>query len=249
MKLVFAISQNYLYAIRDEAQKFIFNIFGYSTVKEARENIHKRNMSDILGFVYLDEKLPRKLKDFIEFIQYVDTVSDKGKLFVICLNNQTGLDLLKKNLKVNNLDVKITPKWEAVTDIIIRNCFAPILLSKYTPYINTDIGSRVVLPTPPNILGVSSDTLEYKKLINQGLVEVMKPIKKYNTYEDTKVFDTVMQHLAEDKRDLPFFKARDCRIRKMFGLPYSIEDTRKELIKVCKNSVLVDCIVYDLDRR
>ena len=246
MKLIFGISQNYLYALRDEAQRFNFNIFGYSTVKESRQNLYKRNIEDILGFVYLDDKLPRKLKEFVEFIQYVDTIVEKGKMFIICLNNMSGLNLLKSNINVNNLDIKVTPRWEALTDIIVRNCFAPIVLSKYTPYMDTDIGSRVVLSTPPNLLGISSDTLSYNRLIEKGLVDVMKPIIKYNTYEETKSYDLIMQELASDLKNLPFYKARDCRIKKMFGIYFSIKDLKDTLSKVCKNLILVDCIVDSL---
>lgn len=246
MKLIFGISQNYLYALRDEAKRFNFNIFGYSTVKEARQNLYKRNIEDILGFVYLDDKLPRKLKEFIEFIQYIDTVVEKGKMFIICLNNLSGLDLLKSNLQINNLDIKVTPRWEALTDIVVRNCFAPIVLSKYTPYMDTDIGSRVVLSTPPNLLGVSSDTLAYNKLIEQGLVEVMKPIAIYGTYEETRSYDTVMQELASDVKNLPFYKARDCRIKSLFGINFSLKDLKNTLSKACKNLILVDCIVNSL---
>lgn len=248
MDLVFAVSNGYLNALKKESFNFNFNILGYSTFKTARIKHTVRHSSDILGYVFIEEKLPRKLKDVIEFLEYIDSFSKKDKVFIFCLQDNRGLNVLKQNIKLKNIKLLVTPKWEVMTDKIIKDCFAPILMYKYPPYVGSNFSSKVRVSQPPNLLGNSSNHLECNNIIDKGLLLVMTDINRYKTYEETRNYDLVLNKLAGNEYNKVFYIARDCRIKNIFGISFNKEELEKNLSRVCSNRTLVESFIFDINR-
>ena len=238
MKLLFVISPNYLNAIKEESDKYTFYIQGYQNLKLANEGLIKRNIGDILGFLYFGDKLPKNLDAFITFISKVDLMAPKGMVFLIASQNGGNFNYLKNKLKLNNLAIKITYGWEAVTDQILRSCFSPFILYNYNPY--NDYRDTKGLKEFVYTREGDPVNLKYERLFDSRLLEVISPVNKVINLEETLTTDKILYELSV-KRDV-YYNIRSYYIRAHFGDESILSNLYTELNKVCPNNIIAESI-------
>ena len=241
MKLLYVISPCYLNALRTEADNYNFYIQGYQNFKQANNGLYKRNISDILGFLYFADTIPRKPWELIKFIRRVDTFAPKGMIFLISVKDPTNLDVIKHNIKTINLTVKCSVKWELVTDVVVKTAFAPFILSNYDLYEDTNIGSIKKINTSIYNRNSEPNNIQYRRLFSNNLMEVLSEVNKLETCQETEQADLILNKLISTKS-----VARQVRlafIRAHFG----IEPVERELLKnlhVLTENEILDKALY-----
>lgn len=238
MKLLFVISPNYLNAIKEESDRYTFYIQGYQNLKLANEGLIKRNIGDILGFLYFGDRLPKKLDALITFIRKVDLIAPKGMIFLIASQSGGNFGYIKNSLKLNNLVIKITYGWEAVTDQTLRSCFSPFLLYNYNPYNNyrNTRGLQEFVYTREG----DPINLKYERLFDSKLLEVISPVNVLNTLDSTLTTDKVLYKLSL-RRDI-YYDIRSNFIKAHFGDSSVISRLYLNLNKVCPNRIIAESI-------
>lgn len=238
MKLLFVVSPNYLNAIKEESDKYTFYIQGYQNLKLANEGLIKRNIGDILGFLYFGDRLPKKLDALITFIRKVDLIAPKGMIFLIASQNGGNFNYIKGKLKLNNLVIKITYGWEAVTDQILRSCFSPFLLYNYNPY-NNYRNTKSLREFEYTREG-DPVNLKYERLFDSKLLEVISPVNILANLSNTLTADKILYKLSL-RRDI-YYDIRSNYIRAHFGDDTVISKLYADLNKVCPNRIIAESI-------
>lgn len=136
MSVIFIISPTYLNVLYKEALKYDFKLQGYGNVTNALKGLLKTNVSDIIGFAYVNTRLPTNLshlKYFMSLCGMICEHADTPKKFIIALQDTEGFeDLLDRDF--GNIDFSHIP-ISTLTDIEVnRGIFGSILKNNYNPY-------------------------------------------------------------------------------------------------------------------
>lgn len=238
MKLLYVLSPNYLNAIKEESDKYSFYIQGYQRLKDAEEGLIKRNIGDILGFLYFSDRLPKRLDRLIDFIQMVDSFAPKGMIFLIASQTGGNFDYIKSKLKIENLIIKVTGGWDIVTNEIISACFTPFIINNFNPYLDyrEDKNKRSFVYKPELV----SENLKFIKNFDRKLLKVISPVRLQKTLETTLANDLILNEFAY-RRD-SYYIVREIFIRAHFGDTTRINELSANLSKICSNTFVIKCI-------
>lgn len=244
LKLLYVISLNYMNAFRAETEDYSFLIQGYPNIKKAHDGLHKRNIKDILGFIYFNKSLPRNYKAVVEFIERVDMIAPKGMIFLIAAQDGKDFDLIKQNIKPQNLVVKIMSGWTDVTDIVIKSCLATFILQNYDPYIDTTLGSSRTRIEPVNCLNTKPKSLQYKRIFKQETLELIDKVnlipKTNPNLSATITGDLVLYNLSKQRNI--FYRVRLAYIQCHFGNDDLLTTIQNDLKKACGNYTLANAM-------
>ena len=245
MKLLYLISPTYMSAFRAETEDYSFKLQGYPSIQLAHEGLHKRNISDLLGFVYFSTSLPRNYKAIIQFLERVDMIAPKGMIFMLAVQDGKGFEYIKETFKPINLRIKVMSGWEDVTDIVIKSCLAIFILENYKPYDDTEIGSKKTREDIIDFSEVEVKNLKYKRLFRKEMLELISkvnltPVNEPNI-EVTVMNDTLLNKLAVSQ-DI-YYRVRLAYIQAHFGIDVLIPTIQNDLVSIY-NSLVVANAVY-----
>lgn len=188
MKVIYAISPKYLYALKEEIEPYSFSIQGYEEFELAEDGLKKTNAKDILGFVYLANELPNMFQPLIDFIDSCSVISEPSKPFIIAVKTQKDINLLASKLTAPNIKLRLMSNFEQVTDKLIRNIILEILKESVEPYIDNTIDRNPIIDLP-------DPTLRYTPLIDPRVSCILDTIDFKRDLRDTLVCDTVLPTL------------------------------------------------------
>lgn len=244
MKLLFTISPNYMNAFRAETENYSFLIQGYPSIKKAHEGLHKRNIKDILGFVYFGKSIPRNYKAVIEFIERVDLIAPKGMIFLLAVQDGKDFDLIKSHLEADNLIIKVMSGWTDVTDIVIKSCLATFILQNYDPYIDTALGSSKTRVDPVDATYNRCKSLRYQRIFKQETLELINKVnltpKSKPNLQETITGDLVLYNLSQ-RRNI-FYRVRLAYIQCHFGNNELLSVIQKDLKQACGSYPLANAM-------
>lgn len=248
MKLLYLISPTYMSAFRAETEDYSFKIQGYPSIQLAHEGLHKRNVSDLLGFVYFSTSLPRNYKAIIQFLERVDMIAPKGMIFMLAVQDGKGFDYIKESFKPINLKIKIMSGWEDVTDIVIKSCLATFVLENFKPYADTEIGSKKTREDIINFSDVEVKSLKYKRLFRKEMLELISKVNltpvDNPTVEVTVLNDTLLNKLSVSQ-DM-FYRVRLAYVQAHFGIDTMIPTIQKDLVSIYNSLVLANAVYRDI---
>lgn len=208
MKVIYAISPKFLYALKEEIEPYSFSIQGYSEFELAEDGLKKTNAKDILGFVYLAYELPKLFQPLIDFIDACSVLSEPSKPFVIAVKSAKDINLLASKLTAPNIKLKLISNFEQVTDKLIRNIILEILKESIEPYIESDVDKSPIIDLP-------DPTLKYIPLIDPKISCILDDIRFKRDVSDTLVCDEVLQWLKPNE---DFYTLRKLYICAYYGI-------------------------------
>ena len=227
MKIIFVISPDYLEVIYNQAIGYDFYIQGYGSIEAAMQGLVKTNISDILGFAYVADKLDDDLNPLANFIDRCDMLvvnSKKRRKFIFALQDTTGLMNIFNIRKYEGIKAMYVPQLDVVTDVVInQNIFGSILLDNYKPYILKED----VKKESPNW---THKKLQYSPLFSQVYFDCLQPPDCLDSYEQTLLYDKVYQDFLGFNPILA--KIRDVIIRREFNL----DSNKEELIELVNDN-------------
>lgn len=186
-----------------EALHYEFKLQGYGNVTNAIKGLLKTNIDDILGFAYVNTRLPQNTEPLENFMYLCGMLSesyDLPKKFLFALQETDGLEDLF-NQDYGNLDFAYLPDVEAITDLEInRGIFGSILKHNYNPYktITVGIHDKNKLKnvedgtmTKADLVKLLDDfpRLEFTHVVNPYLLRV---------FDDYHVLDSLKRTVEED---------------------------------------------------
>lgn len=205
MKIIYAISPTYLNSLFKEAVKYDFKLQGYGNVTNAIKGLLKTNISDILGFAYVNTMLPENLEPLKQFIDLCGMISEcepVPKKFIFALQDMEDFEKIFDH-DYGNLDFSYIPNIEVFTDIEInRGIFGSILKHNYNPYSSITIGKKEnkldvnsIELTKNDLLKLHDDfpKLEYNHAINPYFLKIFDEFHLLDSLKSTIEYDEVYQ--------------------------------------------------------
>lgn len=213
MSIMFIISPTYLKNLYSEALKYDFKLQGYGNVTNALKGLLKTNITDILGFAYVNTRLPSDLRPLRYFMRLCGMISECEKYpkkFVFALHDVDGIvDLF--NTDFGNIDFSYL-ELETLTDIEInRGIFGSILKSNFNPYeisLKKDnagsFDTDSVELTKNDLLALHDafPVLSCHPAINQYYLQVFETYVLLSKLEDTVKQDEIFQDFSAYNKDL-----------------------------------------------
>lgn len=244
MKLLYVISPNYLNAIKSESDKYSFYIQGYQKLKDAEEGLIKRNIGDILGFLYFSDKLPKNLERLVNFIQTVDSFAPKGMIFLIASQTGGNFDYIKSKLRIENLSIKILSGWDIVTNETISVCFTPFVIANFNPY-NEYKTHRTKSSFSYN-KDLVSDNLKIENSFERKLLKAISPVKLQSNLETTLANDLILNEFSYTRDS--YYKIRQIYIQAHFGDCTKLNELAANLTKVGSNPFITKSICNRVEK-
>ena len=189
MNVIFAISPNYLEALYNESKNFEFTLQGYGNIAESYKGLQGVNIKNILGFIYLGDKLPDE-KQFKRFLRVCNLISaNNPRPFVIALCDGATLGNSLNTKKYKNLKFYTLPSIEILTNLVIKaDIFGPILLDNFQPYqFNEEVSESKI---------GHLNTIEYKPIISDVFYKIFSPAhyqgSLHNFIENDKIYNNLL---------------------------------------------------------
>lgn len=222
IKVIYAVSPDYLEALYTEAKKYNFCLQGYGNFRDAIKGLMKTNVSDILGFIFVGSELFYDKEIVSEFLNSCNMLCrNTPKKFIFALQNSKGLVDMLEISSFENLNVSYLPDFEILTDTVInKQLFGSILLDNFEPY--------QLHPEQEHRVNVQDTSLKYEPLFSDYVLRCLNPVDKLNTYETTILNDQIYQEYLADNSDL--LSIRECFIKKAFNIPYD-KNKIQEILK------------------
>ena len=188
MKIIYVISPTFLKSLYKEALHYDFKLEGYGNVTNALKGLLETNIYDILGFAYVNTRLPsntRPLEVFMQTCGMLADGQDRPKKFLFALQDTVGLEELF-NQDYGNLEFSFLPDTDVYTDLEInRGIFGSILKYNYDPYRTIVVGKQSESRLK-NVTDGSMTKADLVKLLDDfNRLEYIHPINPYFL----KVFD------------------------------------------------------------
>lgn len=231
MKLLYTISPDYLGAVLSESQHYSFYIQGYPSIKEAQKGLYKRNISDILGFLYLTETKPN-IKKLANLIMEIDSFANQDMIFLLAIKTY-DFATLKANINPQNLKIKVLSGWELITDLVLKECFTPFILSNFAPYEDTSLGDTSIYHYTVNLSEYRTKNLEYSRLFDYKSLQLLSPVNKLDSVEETYLHDKILAGLSGVRDD--YYDVRKAYIAAHFGIN-EIDKVANSLLVVMKGN-------------
>lgn len=220
MSVIFVISPTYLESLYKEALKYDFKLQGYGNVTNALKGLFKTNVSDIIGFAYVNTRLPTNLahlKYFMSLCGMCCEYSGKPKKFMFALHDFEGItDLFDRDF--GNLDFSYLT-LETMTDVEInRGIFGSILKNNYNPYElglrKEDVNSYETTPdnlTKNDLLALhdSFPVLSFHHAINPYYLQVFNSYNRLGSLDETVNQDEIYQ-------DFSLYNKRLAELRRIY---------------------------------
>lgn len=242
MRTMFVVSPGYLNAFFSEAKKYSFHLQGYGSFTHACSGIYKVNSADIMGIVYLDEKLPEsgsaEYKYLRRFLRLCNLFEEQKKMVFISKNQQYLKKLAGETPRVKMSFIQLE---EHVTDTVINKlAFGSILCGVETPYVEKIAYEPVEYED--NSIGINS-----VQWFDGSILKCLDTVYILQSYEDTLDNDVVYQECIRIGDTILAL------IRKKIILKKFHENTDRvdELIKALIGDIKSDerwCLVNALDR-
>ena len=211
MKIIYVISPTFLKSLYKEALHYDFKLQGYGNVTNALKGLLCTNIDDILGFAYVNTRLPYNTEPLEVFIQTCGMLSecyDTPKKFLFALQDTEGLEEIF-NQDYGNLEFSYLPDVEVFTDLEInRGIFGSILKYNYDPYRTVTVGRK----SESKLKSVEDGTLakadlvkllddfnrlEYVQAINPYFLKVFEPFHMLDNLKRTVEDDEIFQDYSE----------------------------------------------------
>lgn len=219
VKYIYAISPQYLEALYDEVQDFSFQLQGYGAFAAALAGLRFVSAKDVLGFVYLADKVPKKTKVVQLFLEYMNNYFS-GKIFILVIKDETNLTNVMEFNKYSRIKFMHINNIEHISDTMIRHdIFGTILRENFAPY---KFDSEGVIDSFGSIR-----KLEYSALFQKEVLDVFKPIQNLSTLERTLAYDPIYNELKKTKSYLENFR----KMYIAFALNEDIEPIQCQLEK------------------
>lgn len=188
--MFYVISPCYLRAIYQTAKDYSFDLQGYGNWDSAIQGLSMTNISNIKGFVYLDENLPTDVSSMSNFLRTVDVMSVLGpKPFVVALHNSERLTGILSKLKLKNLTFFLH-EFDILTDLDIKqNIFGTLLRKIESPY-------KLFEETKSNKKSYLK-SLSFTPALSSASVKVLDSVVVRPTVRETEIED---RHLSGLKR-------------------------------------------------
>ena len=217
MKVLYVISPDYLDAVIKETKEYTFAIQGYRNFTEANEALHSQNIKDVLGFIYISDRMPEYFTDVYEFIDRCSIMTGKDKTFlIVCKDSKDVKDFLDY-LEVCDLTLKVIAGYEVLTDVIIRNAVSTILMTQMKPYVETDTIEEPMEDDDTSL----SPTLHYEQIFEPNVLDITMPVLKMSSVEETIRYDNIiLKYRLEDEIT---YALRLAYIKANFGIFQSIK--------------------------
>ena len=202
MSFIFAISPGYLDALYECSEDFEFKLQGYGNTESASRGTMYTNVQQIIGFIYMDNRLPKDLKGLDTLLWKCNLMcSASRRSFIFAIKDHKQLRKLELP-KYSNLDFEFV-EIETVTNVLIRrDLFGTLLLTRYEPYILEE--TNEVMPD------VDCPVLNYEPLFPIAVYKVMSPIQNAGEYRYVRFVDQVLADLSDSSEILAML--RDIRI-------------------------------------
>lgn len=241
------ISKSYLYAVAEEAMKYSFDIYGYSSCRDAIIQLPTFNMKDLLGVLFVDDVLERDdVEDINEFLNslYV-SLSDCKMTVGFLFDNIDNLKYvvqMKREYGLKNLKLKVSPDFGILTDKHITDAFASILKETRNAYNLKGLVSNV----RPSTTGRE---IKYRLPFTKGVLSIVEPVRRLGDLKDTVVYDPVMNMWINKDDTLAVF--RKAYIYSEFGLSFDWEENigGDALKSNGKSMSTFECLRMLIDRR
>lgn len=190
LKVIFVISPDYLETIYKLAKGYSFGIQGYGSVEAARAGLLYTNAVDILGFVYVSERMPVDKTGLVDFMHTCDSLKC-AKKFLFVLKDMTNLQASVNKKMFNYLKLSYVPDVEIITDLVIsRNIFGSMLIANYEPY-------KLKPDTPVSLSSFTTEHLQYKPLFSDYMLMCLDEVERLDTKEATLFRDAPYQEYVQ----------------------------------------------------
>lgn len=204
LKIIYVISPTFLKSLYKEALHYDFKLQGYGNVTNALKGLLKTNIDDILGFAYVNTRLPSNTQPLEFFIKTCGVLSecyDRPKKFLFALQDTTGLeDIFSQDF--GNLEFSFLPDTDVYTDLEInRGIFGSILKYNYDPYRSIVVGKQSESKLK-NVEDGSMTKSDLVKLLDDfNRLEYIQPINPYflNVFESFHMMDSLKRTIEDDE--------------------------------------------------
>ena len=216
MKVLYVISPDYLEAIVKETSDYSFAIQGYADIAKAVDSLHKTNINDILGFIYMADEMPEYYNDLINFIDKCSLMCDYTKSILFVVKDKSDLKDFLDYVESPAIKIEVITGYEVITDVIIKNSVLTILRGQEKPYLNLE--SEKFIDYREND---KEPVLSYEPLFSQRILDVTSDVFKLDTLDETKMYDVILR--TYEGFDEIIFTLREAFIKAFFGI---FTDTR-----------------------
>ena len=227
MKILYVISPDYLDAVIKQTKDYTFAIQGYRNFIEASEALHTQNIKDILGFLYISDRMPEYFTDAYDFIDRCGIMTGKDKTFLIVCKDSKDIKDFLDYIESCELTLKIISGYEVLTDVIIRNSVSTILMSQIKPYVEREPIADIIEDDETSL----SPTLHFEQILEPNVLDITMPVLKMATLDETIRYDNII--LKYKYEDEITYALRLAYIKANFGIFQSIKG---QLDKVKSNN-------------
>lgn len=225
MKYLYFVSDSYVKAIDKEVEDYSFDCKIYPSIKTARKFLIASNISEVLAFVFLLDKVSNTdYNDLLDLLEKIDEISPKDKLVIISINDETIYDDMVNECVFKNIRLFTVNYPEVVTDSFIkRDLVGTVLINLFDPYIEKK----------PNKLKTSNDyknkIVTYEPIIDSRIFWLLEPIEPTLELRRCINNDEVLKR-CEDKDQILYF-LRIQQIYNEFNEEFSSEEMLENLLK------------------
>lgn len=239
-KFVYAVTPDYMLPLIEESKMYSFYVKAYPSAKSGYMNLHKTNLSSILGFILFYEELPDNLTYIIKFINFINLIGNKDTLVVLAVNDPDGVqDFLIPKLEVGNIEFKYITGFEVVTDSFIRkSLFGSIVLHNFEPYIEE--------VEPYSEITQFNNNVPLTPILPSDIMYILSPVIKLNNSENTIKHDSIMNSNIDSNLVLYM---RVNYIRASFGEDLDIDGIRSRIKSIEGiNTIIYESIINIMER-
>lgn len=225
MRYLYFVSDSYVKAIDKEVEDYSFDCKIYPSIKTARKFLIASNISEILAFIFLLDKInDTDYDDLLDLLEKIDEISPKGKLVIISLNDETIYDDILNECTFKNIKLFTVDYPEVVTDSFIkRDLVGTVIVNLFDPYIEN---KNKKLKTSDDY---KNKTIIYEPIIDSRIFWLLEPIEPTLELRRCIDNDEVLKRCEEKYQILYFLRIQ--QIYKEFNEKFSSEEMLENLLK------------------
>lgn len=205
MKVMYVISPDYLLPFEEQSANYSFNIKGfrlfvkdeeYPNVADAKSELFKTNVNDIVGFIILINDLSYFISEINEFLKEADRIcKGTNRRVVIGTLSSKGDRHFADIIPTSNLKVFRVSNIDILTDHVIHQELFGTIIKGRAPY-------EFMNPNKENKLYNDLPKLRYKPIFSKHILSVLDDVMVISDdFNKVLSYDTVYRNLLDEEED------------------------------------------------
>lgn len=191
MGYIYTVSNNYLETVYEQTRIFQYiDVIGYRNIRKATSRLHLTNSKDIIGYLYIDDEMP-KYEDMMRFIRKIELTLDRKKVLLLVVRDDASCQEFLNQYAGSLVNIRVISGFEVLTDTILKNALGTIYSAQVRPYLDLEEDENNVIIQSPHYL-------EFKRLFSKQITDLIAPVHKLDNLAETERYDTVLSRIRNN---------------------------------------------------